>query len=129
MANRFDDANKKIQNLMTLYNQLDNLPNRGQWRFEPRYDIRDTCAFVFSHPSGDGAKRYDSLNELAGVLYKAGIKNAIQARDGVMADIVIAPEYAELARKMFARYQTNGNNISLSNTVLLEQEWLRQCQK
>lgn len=129
MASNFDAASKKIQDLMTLYAQLDNLPSRSRWHFEPKYDMRNTCAFVFSHQTADASHRYDSLNELSRLLYNAGIKNTIQARNGLVADVVIAPEYAELARKMFARYQTNKPDISKVNNTLLEQEWLRQRQK
>ena len=129
MANNFDSASKKIQDLMTLYTQLDSLPSRSRWRFEPKYDMRNTCAFVFAHQTGDASKRYEVLNELSRVLYKAGIKNSIQAREGIMADVIVEPEYAELARKMFARYQTNNPDASKVNNALLEQEWLRQRQK
>lgn len=129
MANNFDSASKKIQDLMTLYAQLDNLPSRSRWHFEPKYDMRNTCAFVFAHQTGDASKRYEVLNELSRVLYKAGIKNSIQAREGIMADVVVDPGHAELARKMFARYQSDNRGVAKNNIALLEQEWLRQCQK
>ncbi|MBQ8255781.1 MAG: hypothetical protein IJY99_02330 [Alphaproteobacteria bacterium] len=129
MANNFDTASKKIQDLMTLYAQLDNLPSRSRWHFEPKYDMYNTCAFIFAHQTSDASKRYEVLNELARVLHNAGIKNTIQAREGTMADVVVDPGHAELARKMFARYQTNKPDVSKVNNALLEQEWLRQRQK
>lgn len=129
MSKSFTSATKNIQDLITLYDTLDSLPSRGQWRFVPNYDSRDTCAFVFSHPSRDASERYNSLNGLSGVLYKAGVKNAIQARDGIVTDVVIASEYANLARKLFARYQENGKNMAQTDELQLEQEWLRQRQK
>lgn len=46
MSNNFTAATKKIQDLMTLYNRLDSLPNRGQWRFEQTYGNYNTHSQV-----------------------------------------------------------------------------------
>ncbi len=129
MNNKYTSGTQKIQDLITLYGTLDNLPNRNQWHFEPAYENDGTCAFVFAHSTADLNKRGETINMLANVLYRAGIKSSIRARNGVIADVVIAPEYADLARKMFARYQGNNKTAVRANDILLEQEWLRQRQK
>ena len=129
MANNFTAATKKIQDLMTLYAKLDGLPNRAQWHFDPKYQNGESCAFVFAHQNADSEKRYESLSALANVLSSAGIKASMIAQNGVIADVIIRPEYADLARKMFARYQSDNRGVAKNNIALLEQEWLRQCQK
>ena len=129
MTNKYNSAKKKIQDIMTLYQQMDSLPNRTQWHFEPRYKDGNSCAFVFAHTTADVSKRYDDLKVFANVLDNAGIDYSFIARDGKIADVIIKPEHTDLARKMFARYQTGGHNTAKGNEVLLEQEWLRQRQK
>ena len=107
MGSSFETAGKKIQDLMSLYAQLDSLPNRAQWRFDSNYKNGTACAFVFNHNSTDVAQRYDSLNALSAILSRAGIKNSIIAKNGIISDIVIDPEQADWARKTFAKYQQN----------------------
>ena len=129
MTNNFKSATQKIQDLMTLYSQLDNAPNRGQWHFDSQYDNANVCAFVFSHTTTDISKRSETLNMLANILFRAGIKSSIIAKDGMMSDIVIAPEYTDLARKLFNKYQSNSRGESKSYNMMLEQEWLNQRHK
>ena len=126
MKNGFNSANQKIQDLMTLYEQLDCLPNRNQWHFEPQYQDGASCAFVFSHTTTDVSQRWDTLNLLANVLSRGGIKSSIIARGGLMSDVIIKPEYTELARKIFSKYQTNAHDVNKTNYASLEQEWLRK---
>lgn len=128
MNNKLNSANQKIQDLMTLYDQLDSLPNRNQWFFDPQYQDGTSCAFVFSHTTTDVSQRLDTLNLLANVLYHGGIKASIIARDGLMSDVIIRPEYTELARQMFSKYQTNAKSGDKTNYASLEQEWLRKVQ-
>ena len=80
MNNKLNSANQKIQDLMTLYDQLDRLPNRNQWFFDPQYQDGTSCAFVFSHTTTDVSQRLDTLNLLANVLSHGGIKASIIAR-------------------------------------------------
>lgn len=129
MSDKFVSGTKKNQDLITLYSQLDNMLNRSQWHFESEYKDRNTCAFVFAHTTGDASVRYENLNALANILHHAGIKSSIIARDGLISDVVIAPEYTNLARKMFAKYQSGNRNIAKAYDAALEQEWLRQRQK
>ncbi len=129
MKNNFNSANQKIQNLMTFYDKLDHLPNRNQWHFEPQYQDGISCAFVFSHTTTDVSKRWDDLNLLANVLSQGGIKAGIIARNGLVSDVIIKPEYTELARKIFAKYQIGEQNSGKISHTLLEQEWLRKVQE
>ncbi len=84
---------------------------------------------MFAHPTTDIEKRNQSLNMLGNILFHAGIKCYFRACDGIIQDVEIAPEYAELARKLFARYQDDGKQAPRSIDLRLEQEWLRQRQK
>ena len=126
MTSAFSTANKRVQDLTTLYNSLDELPNRNQWYFEPKYNNNDQCAFVFLHTNTDASARYDSLNMLSNILAQAGIKNSLIAKNGIISDVVISPEYADLARKMFTRYQPNNNSATKKQDLPLEQDWLYQ---
>lgn len=126
---KFNSGSRKIQSLASLYSQLDSLPNRRQWWFEPNYKNYGTAAFMFSHSTIDGDKRSQDLNLLAAVLFHAGIKCNLRASDGIIQDVEIAPEYSDLARKLFARYQSNSNSPSHTTDLRLEQEWLAQRQK
>ncbi len=107
MGNNFDSANRKVQDVMSLYKQMDALENRDQWYFEPKYQGNDSCAFVFSHKTTDAYQRYNDLNALANVLSGAGINCSLIARDGLISDIIIAPNSTEYARKIFVKYQKN----------------------
>jgi len=129
MNNNFASATKKIEDLTTLYTKMDALPNRGQWHFEPSYNNSDACAFVFSHTTSDASRRNTDLNMLASVLYHAGIHVSLAAVDGMPSNIIIAPKHADLARKLFARYQITASGAAKTNNVQLEQEWMRMRQK
>ena len=129
MGNQFTDATKKIQDWTAVYNRLDTLPNRKDWYFKPTYTNHDTCAFVFSHATADINARYSSINMLSNVLSQAGIKNSLVSRDGILSDILIAPEQADLARKIFAKYEAGHDNTSKKYDSHLGQEWMNQHQK
>lgn len=129
MKQDFSSATQKIQDLMTLYGQLDGLSNRAMWHFEPKYKDRATCAFVFAHTTTDAAKRYEELNLVSDILSRAGIKNSLVASDGLISDVIIAPECADLATKIFSRYHKSGAGITKGYDIALEKEWLSRHQK
>ena len=118
MGNKFEDATQHVQDWTELYRQLDALPNRHQWHFAQNYLDHDTCGFVFAHANPGSEESYNSISMLSKTLYNAGIRNSLIARNHILSDVIIAPEYAELARKLFAKYEPSQKDETKTNDAL-----------
>ena len=115
---KFKDATQRVHNLVEMYRRLDASPSRRQWYFTPNYPGRDTCGFVFAHPNPGSDESYKIISAFSDILEDAGIRCNLTARDHKLSDVTILPEYAELARKLFARYELDPKDETKTRDAL-----------